>query len=128
MGCMYCGSKALMADPNSVIGWSPVPHALKVRFEFRGGARVTYDDQVVFLRVLAARAEVRRARAQDLAVDLVSLQVHERAAALDPDVVGEVAELDEVMALARVEDDPDRDPTALGVVEGVEHSRICERV
>src|SRR5271165_2062430 len=71
-------------------GLRSVPHAFKVCFELHGGCGVADDDQVVVLRLLAARAEVRRARAQKIAVDLVSLEMHERAAALAPDVVGEV--------------------------------------
>jgi hypothetical protein len=35
--------------------------------------------------------------------------VHERPAALDPHIVGKVAELGEVVALAGVENDPDGD-------------------
>ena len=63
-----------------------------------------------FCRGPATCTEIRRARAQNIPVNLISLQMHKRAAALDPDVVGQVAELHEVMALARVEDDPDCDP------------------
>ncbi len=74
-----------------------VPHALKVRVELRGGVGVADHDQVVVLFVLAARAEVRRARPQNLPVDRVSLLVHDRAAALDPHIVGEIAEVDEIL-------------------------------
>jgi exodeoxyribonuclease V alpha subunit len=62
---------------------------------------------------LASGAEVRRACAQESTVDLVSLEVHERATALDSDVVGEIAEGDEVVPLARVEDVPNRDPAEM---------------
>ncbi len=43
--------------------------------------------------------------------------MHERAAALDPNVFGEVAELDEVIALARVKHDPNNHSAAFGVVK-----------
>ncbi len=73
-------------------------------------------------------ADLLEAGAQQNAVDLVSLQMHERAAALDPHVVGEVAKLREIMMLSRIENDPDHDSAALRVVERVERDRVREGV
>lgn len=70
--------------------------------KLRSRASVSDHGKVVILRVLAGRREIRRASAQELAVDAVRLQMHERAAALD-----------EVVALARIENDPDCDAAAL---------------
>ena len=43
-------------------------------------------------------------------------------------VIGKVAEAHKVMMLARIEDDPNDDAAPFGVVEGVEHNRVRERV
>ena len=43
-----------------------------------------------------------------LAVDRVGLQVHVRPASLDPHGVGKIAKLREVVAFARIQNDPDR--------------------
>ncbi len=68
--------------------------------------------------------EIRRPRAQQDAVDGVGLQVHERAAALEPHVVGEVAKRHEIMPLTRIEHDPDWDAPTVGGVERVNHSLV----
>ena len=54
--------------------------------------------------------------------------MHERAAALDPHVVRKVAELDEVVTLAGVENNPDGDAAPFGRVEGLDYSAVSERV
>src|SRR5271166_3038961 len=105
-----------------------IPHAFKVRIELRGCASVANHDEIIVLRVFAACAEIRRARAELLPVDRIGLQVHKRAAALDPYGVGEVAELYEVMTFARVEDDPDCDAAPVGGVKRVENYRVRERI
>ena len=40
----------------------------------------------------------------------------------------EVAELDEVMPLPRVQDDPDIDAAPIGIVQRVKHDAVCEGV
>ena len=125
--CRYpapVGSSIRVAVSSPTLGQPIPPETVLRRVELCSGAKIADDDQVVVLRVLAARAEVRRARAQKSAVNLLSLEVHERTAALDPDVVGEVAELDEVMTLARVENDSNVDAAPYGRVERVEHDRV----
>src|SRR5208337_4915203 len=90
-----------------------VPHAFEMDVELRCNAFVPDHAQIIVLRPLAARAEIRRSRAQYLSVDRIGLQVHERASALDPHVVREIAKLHEVVALTRVQYDPDRDAATL---------------
>jgi hypothetical protein len=46
----------------------------------------------------------------------------------DPHVVRKIAELDEVMALPRIEHDPDHDAAALAGVQRVELDEVCEGV
>ena len=92
------------------------------------GSGIPDHDKIVILLVLTAGAEVRRARAQKDAVDGVGLQVHERAAALDPHVVREIAQGNEIMSLSRIEHDPDHDAPMIGSVERVDHGAIGQRV
>ncbi len=60
---VYFGSSALIVGANSIIGCASRHMRSKVRLEFRSGGRLADHDQVVVLRVLAARAEVRRPHA-----------------------------------------------------------------
>ena len=105
-----------------------IPHALEMRLELRYRASVADYNKVVVLRVLAARAEVSCAGPQSLPVDRVSLQVHERPAALDSHVVGQVAELDEVVPLAWIKNNPDNDAAVVSVVQGADDDRVGEGV
>ena len=74
----YFGSRALIAGSNSIIEFDhrlrSVPHALKMRLELRHRASVSDHDQIIVLRVLAARTEIRGACAEQLPVDRMSLE------------------------------------------------------
>ena len=113
---LYLGSSALIAGPNSIIGCAASHMAFEMRLELRHRARVADHNEVVVLRILAACTEVSCAGPQSLPVDRVGLQVHERPAALDPHVVRQVAELDEVVPFARIEDNPDNDAAVVSLV------------
>ena len=54
--------------------------------------------------------------------------MHEGAATLDPHIVREIAQPYEVMPLPRVEYDPDGDASPPGVVQRVDHDRVCEGI
>ena len=105
-----------------------LPHGLKMRFELFDGTRIADDDKIVVLLAFAARAEIRGACVHEHTVYREGLQVHERPTALDPDVVGKVAELDEVVALARVQDDPDYDATVISVVQRIDDDGVGKGV
>jgi len=55
-----------------------VPHALKVRLELSGGLCVANYDQIVVLSSLATQTEIRRSGSEQLTINLVRLQMHER--------------------------------------------------
>src|SRR5208283_4353628 len=52
----------------------------------------------------------------------------ERASALEPHIVREIAELRKVVTLARVENDPNRDTPTFGGVQRVDDDRIRQGV
>ena len=112
-----------------VVHWHRgVPHALEMRVELRRGTGVADDDEIVVLTAFAALCEVRGARPQQHAVDRVGFQVHEWPAALDAYIVRERVELREVMVLARIEHNADRDPSVVGVEQGIENRAVGEGV
>ena len=104
-----------------------VPHAFEMRLKLLLRRRVADHDEVVVLRVVGA-VKLAAPAPQSLPVDRVSLQVHERPAALDPHVVRQVAELDEPLLFARIEDDPDNDAAVFSIFQRADDDRVGEGV
>jgi hypothetical protein len=112
-GPNLCSEKILRGIAPESLSRRSVPHALEMHLELSGGSCIMEYDQIVILPSHAAGTEIRRSCSEQLIINLVGSLGHQRPKPFEPNVVGEVAELGEVVMLARIEHDADSHAAAI---------------